>query len=134
MVSEATLQSTYKDPFVIDAGCACGSILQGFNDTAIYQRVLGVDLSDHMVELGRKRFRYAESELCAGSIASLPVESGSATLLHSAQVLEHIDDELTARSSTNSPVSCGSGGGPSSVSTRCARAKHGRSTWATRPM
>ena len=95
MVSEATLQLTYQDPFVIDAGCACGSILQGFKDTAIYQRVLGVDLSDHMVELGRRRFRYAKSELCVGSIASLPAESGSATLLHSAQVLEHIDDELT---------------------------------------
>ncbi len=95
MVTEATLQSTYPKPFVVDAGCACGSILKGFKDTAVYARVLGVDLSDHMIALGRRRFRYTESELCAGSIASLPAESGSVSLLHSAQVLEHIADELT---------------------------------------
>ena len=32
MVSEATLQATYPDPFVVDGGCACGSILKGFKD------------------------------------------------------------------------------------------------------
>ena len=95
MVTEATLQSTYPNPFVVDAGCACGSILKGFKDTAIYDRVLGVDLSDHMIKLGRKRFHYTETELCTGSIASLPAESGSVSLLHSAQVLEHIAGEHT---------------------------------------
>jgi ubiquinone/menaquinone biosynthesis C-methylase UbiE len=93
MVSEATLQSTYSGPFIVDAGCACGSILKGFKDLSIYGRVLGVDLSDHMIKLGRKRFRYSQTELVAGSIADIPVESKSVSLLHSAQVLEHISDE-----------------------------------------
>ena len=95
MVTEATLQSAYTGPFVVDAGCACGSILKGFRDTSTYERVLGVDLSEHMIELGRKRFGYTKSELCAGSITSLPADAGSVSLLHSAQVLEHIPDELT---------------------------------------
>jgi len=94
MVTESTLQSTYADPFVVDAGCACGSILKGFKDLGIYNKVLGVDLSEHMVELGRKHFRYSAGELVAGSIASLPAKSRSVSLLHSAQVLEHIPAEL----------------------------------------
>jgi len=94
MVSETTLQEAYPKPFAIDAGCACGSILKGFKDLPVYDRVLGVDLSDHMVALGRKRFGFADSELMAGSIANLPVESGAVSLVHSAQVLEHIPDVM----------------------------------------
>ncbi len=47
-----------------------------------------------MIEIGRKHFGYSEDELIAGSIANLPVEPGTVSLLHSAQVLEHIGDEL----------------------------------------
>jgi ubiquinone/menaquinone biosynthesis C-methylase UbiE len=47
-----------------------------------------------MIELGRNRFRYSQAELVVGSIAHMPVESKSVSLLHSAQVLEHIPDEL----------------------------------------
>ena len=93
MVSDATLQSAYPEPFVVDAGCACGSILKGFKDLPIIRRVLGVDLSDHMVALGRRHFAFADEELVAGSIAKIPAEAGSVSLLHSAQVLEHIPDE-----------------------------------------
>jgi ubiquinone/menaquinone biosynthesis C-methylase UbiE len=94
MVTEATLQSTYSSPFIVDAGCACGSILKGFRDLSIYKRVLGIDLSEHMIKLGRTRFKYSQAELVASSIANIPVESKSVSLLHSAQVLEHISDEL----------------------------------------
>ena len=93
MVTESTLQSSYSDPFIVDAGCACGSILKGFKDLSIFRRVLGVDLSDHMIELGRKHFRYAQGELVAGSIANIPAQPQSVSLLHSAQVLEHIPDD-----------------------------------------
>jgi SAM-dependent methyltransferase len=94
MVTEATLQSAYSNPFIVDAGCACGSILKGFKDLGVYKRVLGVDLSEHMVKLGRSQFNYSEEELVAGSIANIPAESGSVSLLHSAQVMEHIADEF----------------------------------------
>ncbi len=94
MVSEATLQDTYSEPFVVDAGCACGSILKGFKDLLIYNRVLGVDLSNHMIALGREHFKFMDRELVGGSIAEIPAETESVSLLHSAQVLEHIPGSL----------------------------------------
>ncbi len=94
MVSEATMQSLYDNPLMVDAGCACGSILMGFKKTRVYDRVLGVDLSEYMVELGRKHFGHTENEIVAGSITDIPVESNSLSLVHSAQVLEHIPNEL----------------------------------------
>jgi ubiquinone/menaquinone biosynthesis C-methylase UbiE len=94
MVSEATLQADYEDPMMLDAGCAAGSILTGFKKTGVYRSVKGVDLSNHMIQIGRKHFGMSDEEMVAGSIAELPIESGSLSLVHSAQVLEHIPTEL----------------------------------------
>ena len=94
MIVDVTQQTSYEDPFIIDAGCACGSILKGFQKTGVFDRVLGMDLADHMIKIGRQNFDFRESELIAGSIASMPVESGTVSLLHSAQVLEHIPQKF----------------------------------------
>jgi len=88
MVSESTLQASYTDAFVIDAGCACGTILKGFKS------VMGVDLSEYMVKMGRAHFGYSERELVISSITDIPVESETASLVHSHHVLEHIPAEL----------------------------------------
>jgi ubiquinone/menaquinone biosynthesis C-methylase UbiE len=95
MVSDATLQNTYKNPYIVDAGCACGSILNGFRKTGLYKGVLGIDLSAHMIRLGRKHFGYTDTELLIGSITDIPVPRATVSLLHSAQVLEHIHENLT---------------------------------------
>jgi len=95
MVSEATLQRSYEAPFVIDAGCACGSILQGFRRTGLYAGVLGIDLSEYMINLGREHFGFGDKELVAGSITAIPAPDNSVSLVHSAQVLEHIPPEMT---------------------------------------
>lgn len=97
MVSEATLQSEYNAPLFLDAGCACGSILMGFKKTGLFQHVTGIDLSGHMVNLGKSHFGYDNTEIIHGSITEIPLKSNSITLLHSAQVLEHIPDEYTDR-------------------------------------
>ena len=94
MVTEATLQHTYRNPVFFDAGCACGSILQGFKKTGLYRKVLGVDLSEHMTTLGRHHFNFSEDEIMAGSIDNIPLEDATVTLVHSAQVLEHIPDKM----------------------------------------
>lgn len=93
MVCEATQQGSYDKPFVVDAGCACGSILNGFRKTGLFAGVLGIDLSQHMIELGKRHFGYSSVELVTGTISEIPLQSGSASLLHSAQVLEHIPDQ-----------------------------------------
>jgi SAM-dependent methyltransferase len=95
MIAEATLQDTYDNPTFFDGGCACGSILTGFKKTGLFKSVLGVDLSDHMVNLGRDRFGLTDKEIVAGSITNIPADSDSISLVHSAQVLEHIPDDLT---------------------------------------
>ena len=95
MVADATLQDTYEKPVFLDAGCACGSIMQGFKSTSIFSKVYGQDLSQAMVDLGRKHFGFAADEIKQGSIASVDLPSESVTLLHSAQVLEHIPGDYT---------------------------------------
>ncbi len=95
MVTAATLQNTFENPVFFDGGCACGSILQGFKATGAFKQVVGQDLSAAMVELGREHFGFAGGEIRQGSIASVEMPTGSVTLLHSAQVLEHIPDEFT---------------------------------------
>ena len=95
MIADVTLQGTYENPVFFDGGCACGSILTGFKKTGVFKRVVGLDLSDHMVNLGRKHFGLSDSEIIAGSLTSIPLEANSISLIHSAQVLEHIPDDLT---------------------------------------
>jgi ubiquinone/menaquinone biosynthesis C-methylase UbiE len=94
MVVDATQQPQYLNPFIIDAGCACGSILQGFRKTGVFDRVVGIDLSKHMINIGKNYFKFGGEELVHGSIASMNIASDSATLVHTAQVLEHIPDEF----------------------------------------
>jgi len=95
MVAEVTDQASYEEPLLVDAGCACGSILNGFRKTGVFNRVVGIDLSQYMVELGRRHFGFSDRELIAGSITDIPLPRASVSLLHAAQVLEHIPKALT---------------------------------------
>lgn len=79
------------DGFVFDGGCACGSILKGFKDLG--HKVLGMDLNNHMIKLGKQEFGFLDHELVAGSMAETDLPDGSIDLLHTAQVLEHIPEE-----------------------------------------
>jgi ubiquinone/menaquinone biosynthesis C-methylase UbiE len=95
LVAETALQQEYQDPFVIDVGCACGAMLKGFKETGLFARVAGIDLSDHMIGLGRTHLGFTDSELIVGSATDMPFETGTASLVHSQQVLEHIPSEQT---------------------------------------
>jgi ubiquinone/menaquinone biosynthesis C-methylase UbiE len=94
MVAEATQQASYDNPVMLDGGAACGSILNGFRKTGVFERVIGFDLSHHMVEIGRAHFAFSDEELRQGSIADLPLPDDYLSLVHSAQVLEHVPEEL----------------------------------------
>ena len=95
MVSEVTLQSTYTDPCMFDGGCACGSILKGFKDTKIYNKVVGMDLSDHMATIGREHFNFHPDELICRDMSKSEMPDNYFSLVHSAQVLEHVPHEDT---------------------------------------
>ena len=89
MVTEAC--KTPREGFVVDAGCACGSILKGFQKHNM--RVLGVDLNEYMIGHGRTHFGFYVNELHCGSISDTPALTESVDLVHTAQVLEHIPEE-----------------------------------------
>lgn len=94
MVCEVTCQKDYQEPRFLDAGCACGSILHGFKKTEIFNNVVGIDLSQYMVELGKAHFGFTGQEIITGNISNLPVPGNQISLLHSAQVLEHLDEAI----------------------------------------
>jgi ubiquinone/menaquinone biosynthesis C-methylase UbiE len=79
-----------EDSVVFDGGCACGSILNGFKKLGF--KTIGMDLSSYMVELGTEHFD--NDELICGSLTKIPLPDNSVDLVHSAQVLEHIPQEL----------------------------------------
>lgn len=97
MVTDATMQRDYNGASIVDAGAACGTQLNGFRQTGVYSRICGIDITDHMVQLGKKHFNYSDRELITGSLTDIPIESGTVSLVHSHQVLEHIPDDLTDR-------------------------------------
>lgn len=94
MVAEATLQTDFVSPAVLDAGCACGAQLQGFRKSGLFKKVLGIDMSSAMIEMGKSHFGFSSAELMAGSIEHIPLQDEDLTLINSGQVLEHIPDEL----------------------------------------
>lgn len=77
----------------LDAGCACGLIPYGVKTIGKFHKVIGVDISQYMIEKGRKEFKMCPHELKYGSLIQLPVEDLSISFLHSSQVLEHIDEK-----------------------------------------
>lgn len=88
MVKDAC--SMPNEALVVDAGCACGAILQGLKESGL--KVFGADLNEYMVNLGKEHFGYSDNEIKACSISGLPLDTESVDLIHSAQVFEHLPE------------------------------------------
>jgi SAM-dependent methyltransferase len=78
---------------VLDVGCACGSILRGLGHVGVI--VEGVDVSEFMVERGRRKWPDQAKLMHVGDAINLHM-FGDASWdgLHSAQVAEHWRPEL----------------------------------------
>jgi SAM-dependent methyltransferase len=80
----------WRGKAVLDIGCACGSILRGFHRAGVHGH--GLDLSAHMVGLGRAKWPELADVLHVGDAAELGrFADGAFDGLHSAQVFEHLD-------------------------------------------
>lgn len=78
-------------PAILDLGCACGAIAQGFHDAEC--DVHGTDLNNHMIDLGRERFPDLKLDVCdAANLHLFPDKHFD--FVHSAQVFEHFRPEL----------------------------------------
>lgn len=87
--------SNDKQSLLLDVGCACGVTLKGFKEISVFGNLMGVDISDYMIDLGKKTHGFTDDELKIVDITEepLPVEDKSVTLLHCTHTLEHIPKE-----------------------------------------
>jgi ADP-heptose:LPS heptosyltransferase/SAM-dependent methyltransferase len=78
---------------VLDAGCACGSILRGLGEAGAV--VQGIDVNEHMISLGRRTWPDMTPLLHVCDAVNLHLfEAGSFDGVHTAQVAEHWRPEL----------------------------------------
>lgn len=83
----------WKGQRLLDVGCACGSIVRGFGEAGTI--VQGVDLSEHMIQLGRAKWPDMAPLLHVCDAVNLHLfADGTWDALHSAQVAEHWKPEL----------------------------------------
>ena len=73
---------------VLDAGCACGAILLGLMEAGADAE--GFDLSDYMIQLGRRKWPHMASRLHVADAADLSrFDNDAFDAIHSSQVAEH---------------------------------------------
>jgi SAM-dependent methyltransferase len=75
---------------ILDAGCGSG---RNMVELARHGAVTGIELSETSVALARER---AAGEVLAGSILEMPFADDSFDLAVSLDVIEHLDDDLSA--------------------------------------
>jgi ubiquinone/menaquinone biosynthesis C-methylase UbiE len=80
----------YRDKSMLDIGCACGVNLKAFRETAIFDNYYGIDISQYLIELGKKKFELSENELRIGSSCELPFENNTIDFIHCSQLFEHL--------------------------------------------
>ncbi len=75
---------------ILDAGCGSG---RNMIELARHGAVTGVELSETSVRLAQAR---DAGEVIEGSVLDMPFEAGTFDLAASLDVIEHLDDDLTA--------------------------------------
>jgi SAM-dependent methyltransferase len=75
---------------ILDAGCGSG---RNMVELARHGTVTGIELADASVALARER---GVGEVVAGSVLQMPFEADSFELAASLDVIEHLEDDLTA--------------------------------------
>ena len=80
-------------PRILDLGCACGSVVWGFREHGA--DIHGIDLSEHMIGLGKAQWPEMADRLSVGDGADLSRwADGSFEVVHCAQVAEHFRPEM----------------------------------------
>ena len=82
------IQGSGTECQILDLGCACGSIAEGLRQV-FKVPTFGIDPSEHMIRLGRTRFK--DLDLRVGSGMDMRMfRDESFGLIHSMQVFEHL--------------------------------------------
>ncbi len=92
---EEALRRLALDPgqVVIDVGCGPGYLSESIADAVSARgRVVGIDVSDDLLEFARRRNQRSWLMYCRGDAMALPEPNGSFDVAVSMQVLEYISD------------------------------------------
>jgi ubiquinone/menaquinone biosynthesis C-methylase UbiE len=84
-----------KNTVFLDVGTACGVILKAFKELELFQKCIGIDKSEYMINIGKEKHKLSNDELvvCDISKEKLPVDDKSVILLHCSHTLEFIEEE-----------------------------------------
>lgn len=86
----------FVDKKVLEIGCGIGRVSQFIADE--FKEVIGLDISDKMIEMGNKRLSKVKNiKLIATDGRTYPVEDGSVDLVFSFIVFQHMADRETIR-------------------------------------
>jgi 2-polyprenyl-3-methyl-5-hydroxy-6-metoxy-1,4-benzoquinol methylase len=78
---------------MLDVGCACGSITNGFHEVGMVTR--GCDVNEHCIRLGREKWGHLKLHICdAVNLHHFPDESFD--FIHLMQTAEHFRPELVS--------------------------------------
>jgi SAM-dependent methyltransferase len=80
---------------VVDIGCGAGRLTKAM--AADFDRVIGVDVSNGMLEVARANISESNVDLRLGDGINLPVETSTADAAFSAHVFQHLDSLALAR-------------------------------------
>lgn len=79
---------------ILDVGCADGTFIKEFISKSPTTKGYGVDISDAAIERAKENF--SEGEFSVGSCYELPFEDGFFDLVHSSEMLEHLEEPVKA--------------------------------------
>lgn len=85
-------KTEFANKVLLDVGTACGANLRGFKETGAFTKVIGIDVSEYLIRLGRKVNNFSDEELivdCCWDMKS--IESESIDFLHCSQLFEHLE-------------------------------------------
>ena len=76
---------------ILDLGCGPASLYDRWAHLPTPDRLVGIDISDRMID--EARVRYPEAEFVTGRAHELPFDNGSFDIVIASSVLHHIPDE-----------------------------------------
>jgi ubiquinone/menaquinone biosynthesis C-methylase UbiE len=91
-ICEVIKRTGKAKPTMIDVGCACGVNTRGFKELNAFGGVMGCDISEFMIDLGRKTHGFTDKELFTADARNIPIRSNSVDFVHCTNVLEHCEE------------------------------------------
>lgn len=78
---------------LLDVGTCCGVNLIAFKETDVFSRIIGTDINQYLIDLGKETHGFTNKEMIVAPAWEQPFDDESFDFIHCSQVLEHIEEE-----------------------------------------